>query len=97
MEEAACDAIKGECDRIGRTSVGTKLNLEHKKPSAVGANVVAIASINHLDARGATFKIEARDETGVIGTADHTRAFVNQEQFEKKCYDLAKSFQQLQH
>jgi predicted thioesterase len=91
MEEAACDAIKDECTKLGRASVGTKFNLAHKKPSALGASVTAVASVERLDARAITFKIEARDETGVVGTADHTRVFVKQDDFEKKCYATARS------
>jgi predicted thioesterase len=91
MEEAACDAIKGECAKLGRASVGTKFNLAHKKPSALGANVTAVALVEKLDARAIIFKIEARDETGVVGTADHTRVFVRHDDFEKKCYEAARS------
>jgi predicted thioesterase len=94
MEEAACAAINSECARTGMTSVGAKLNLVHKRPTAPGATVTATAVLDKIDARGIYFTIEASDETGLIGTAQHTRVFVNQADFENQCYAKAKKAQQ---
>jgi predicted thioesterase len=93
MEEAACAAIQPECTRSGRTSVGAVLNLIHKKPTAPGATVTATAQLDRIDLKGIYFTIEARDETGVIGTAQHTRVFVKQQDFERSCYAKAKAAQ----
>jgi predicted thioesterase len=90
MEEAACDAIASECSRINRVSVGTRMNLVHKRPSVAGASVVAVASVDKIDSKSVHFVIEAKDETGVVGTGDHTRVFVNEAEFERKALAAAR-------
>jgi predicted thioesterase len=90
MEEAACNAIASECSRTNRVSVGTRMNLVHKRPSVTGASVVAVASVDKIDRKSVHFVIEATDETGIVGTGDHTRAFVNQQEFEQRAFAAAR-------
>lgn len=85
MEEAACNAIPQGTYKQGQTSVGIHLDLRHKKPSALGANVTAIAKLKEITPKKLDFEIEVFDETGLVGTAKHQRAFVMTEAFEKKC------------
>jgi len=89
MEEASCDALKTASIVSGETTVGTSLNLVHRRPSALGAEVTAVAKLSNIDKKGVHFDIEAFDETGLIGTAKHIRVFVNQAEFEKKCMDMS--------
>ena len=91
MEEASCTALtNASCDRA---SVGVALNLTHRRPSAPGAHVYAVSKITDLNQKSIGFDIEAFDETGLIGTATHKRVFVEQEPFEKKCYENARKAQ----
>lgn len=85
MEQAACKAL--EQDNIpfmnGKTSIGYKINISHKRPSALGACVNAVARVVKVKEDEVDFEIEAFDETGLIGTANHIRKLVNIKDFEK--------------
>ena len=85
MEEAACAAVPEGTYKPGQTSVGVHLDLLHKKPSALGATVQAIAHLKSVTDKKLDFDIEVFDETGLVGTAKHQRAFVMQEPFEDRC------------
>lgn len=90
MEEAACNAIDVASVSNGQASVGVNLELTHRRPSAIGANVKAIARLTDINKKGIHFEIEAFDDTGLIGTAKHRRVFVNKDEFESKCYETAR-------
>ena len=83
MEEASCQALK----KINsKCSVGVSINLQHRKPSAIGANVKALSKIVTINDKSITFDIECFDETGLVGTATHRRVYVDKDIFEQKCY-----------
>ena len=90
MEEASCNAVALSNLQKDKITVGIELNLKHKRPSAIGANITAISRLTGVQKNKLSFEIEAFDETGLIGTATHKRAFVDQETFERKCYETAK-------
>ncbi|OHS97102.1 hypothetical protein TRFO_09669 [Tritrichomonas foetus] len=90
MEQASCSALETACFISGQTSVAATMKLHHRRPSPIGANVTAIARVTDIDKDGIHFEIEAFDESGLIGTALHTRVFVNKDLFERKCYDSAR-------
>ena len=85
MEEAACNAVPKGTYKEGQTSVGIHLDLLHKKPSALGATVTAVAHLKKASPKKLDFEIEVFDETGLVGTAKHQRAFVMTGPFEAKC------------
>lgn len=91
MEEAACVAITNA--KVERASVGVALSLTHDKPSAPGANVYARATIKDLTPKTVAFEVEAYDDVGIIGRAEHKRVFVDQEKFEQRCYSAAQKAQ----
>lgn len=95
MEQACCNAIDTVCYICGQTSVGQSMKLRHDRPSPIGANVTAHAKVTDVDQSGITFEIEAYDEIGLVGQALHKRVFVNKDQFERKCYDVALSAKSL--
>ena len=74
MEQAACKALEEVSDE--RTTISYKTNLSHKRPSALGANVTAVARVTKTSKDLVEFEIEAFDETGLIGTATHIRKFI---------------------
>ncbi len=65
LEEATCAAI-GSCVSEGDTSVGTRMNLEHVRASAVGAAVVTRCELVHVDGRLLRFQVEAAQADGVV-------------------------------
>ena len=91
MEEASCTALTNA--NVKKASVGVALSLTHKKPSAPGAHVYAVSKITDLNQKSIAFEVEAFDETGLIGTATHKRVFIDQDSFEKKCYENARKAQ----
>jgi fluoroacetyl-CoA thioesterase len=84
-EAATCAAIEAE-QTVERSSVGTRVQLDHTAPSAVGATVVVTASVVHADGRLVRFEVVARqpDEGGgelVVGHGEVTRVVVDRERF----------------
>lgn len=83
MEAAAVDALK-DCLPKGTTSVGIAISLSHKAPTLVGRTVTATATLTAAEGRKLIFRIEARDEAGEVGTADHARFLVEDTPFMEK-------------
>lgn len=83
MEAAAVDALK-DCLPEGTTSVGIAISLSHKAPTLVGRTVTASATLTAAEGRKLTFRIEARDEAGEVGSADHVRFLVEETPFMEK-------------
>jgi predicted thioesterase len=83
MENAAMMAV-ADCLPEGSTTVGIEISTSHLKASAVGANVVAEATLEEVDGRRLVFSIKAWDDAGVIGEGKHTRFIVDRERFLSK-------------
>ncbi|MDD4797625.1 MAG: thioesterase family protein [Eubacteriales bacterium] len=83
MEGAACAALAGQLDD-GVTTVGTFMQAEHLSATPVGMRVWAEATLTHSDGRTYTFAIDAYDEAGLIGKAQHKRASVKSQRFLEK-------------
>ncbi|HQR79781.1 MAG TPA: hotdog domain-containing protein [Actinomycetota bacterium] len=81
--EAATIAVCGSTEF--ETTVGTRVAVDHLRPSAVGTEVYCTATVAHIDGRMVTFKVEAtqkqRDEDVLVGRGVVTRAVVQREQF----------------
>jgi len=82
MEAATCAAIADSLP-FGQTSVGTRVAIEHRAASAVGAHVAALATVTHVDGRLLKFEVVATDShTGVVlGHGEITRVVVDRERF----------------
>ena len=85
MEGAACEAIESGLED-GETTVGIELNLKHIAATPVGMEVRAEAEVTAVEGKIITFTINAYDEAGQIGSADHKRALVNAQRFLDKTY-----------
>ena len=83
MENAAMKAVADYLPE-GSTTVGVEISTSHLKASAVGANVVAEATLDEVDGRRLKFSLKAWDDTGVIGEGVHTRFIVDRERFLSK-------------
>lgn len=81
--EAATIEICGATDT--ETTVGTRIALDHVRPSAVGAEVTCEATVGDIDGNRITFKVEAtqrhKEEDVLIGRGVVVRALVGREKF----------------
>jgi predicted thioesterase len=81
--EAATVEVCGATDE--QTSVGTRIALDHVKPSAVGAELTCTATVAEVDGRIITFKVQAtthqHGEDVLIGRGVIVRAIVGREKF----------------
>ncbi|WP_299051398.1 thioesterase [uncultured Nocardioides sp.] len=89
MEAATCAALEADLPD-GSTSVGTRVSLEHRAPSPVGATVVVTARRSGEDAPGgrrARFAVHARHRVGddteevEVATGEVVRAVVEIRRF----------------
>ena len=80
-EAATCAAIEPALTE-GTTSVGTRVELEHKAASAVGQQVEVTASSTYVDGRLHRFTVAARNVGGkLVATGEITRVVVDAERF----------------
>jgi len=85
-EAATCAAIDPTLPE-GSTSVGTRVELEHRAASPVGAEVRVTASASYVDGRLHRFTVVAHHTVAgagaekVIGTAEITRLVVDAAKF----------------
>jgi fluoroacetyl-CoA thioesterase len=89
-EAATCAALAGTVAE-GRTSVGTRIQLDHVAASPVGAAVTVLATTAYVDpstgsgrgARLVRFEVVARhtDDDKVVGHGEVTRVVVDRERF----------------
>ncbi|MGJ9413816.1 thioesterase family protein [Aeromicrobium sp. CF4.19] len=78
-EEATCAALELP---QGRTSVGTRVEVEHLLPSPVGATISARAELVRSDGRMVTFRVVALDQhEAVVGTGEIRRVVVDRARF----------------
>jgi fluoroacetyl-CoA thioesterase len=64
------------------TTVGTRVELEHRAPSAVGTPVTIRVRLDAVDGRRLIFSFEASHDDGtVVAAGEHHRVVVNRERF----------------
>ena len=80
MENAAMLAVK-EMIPEGRTTVGGHIESSHLKPTPVGSEVEATATLEKIDGRKLFFKVEAREGDTLIGEGTHLRFIGDREKF----------------
>jgi fluoroacetyl-CoA thioesterase len=80
-EAATCAALEPDLPP-GRTSVGSRVQLEHRAASGVGEQVTVTAELRHRDGRLVRFEVVAEDSRGtVVGHAEITRVVVDVDRF----------------
>ena len=80
-EAATCAALAEELDE-SRTSVGTRVNLEHLAASAVGDEVRVTATVTYRDGRLVRFEVVAVDSADkMVGSGEVTRVVVDRQRF----------------
>jgi fluoroacetyl-CoA thioesterase len=75
MELAAARLMKPHL-RDGESSVAISMNVTHASRTPVNGFVRAVATPESISGRLHRFTIHAFDESGLIGSAEHTRAVV---------------------
>ena len=65
----------------GKTSVGTRVSLEHLAASPVGASVTITATVAYVDGRLLRFAVDARMGEVLVGSGEVTRVVVDAERF----------------
>jgi len=83
MEAAAFHALQPYCD-AGEITVGTSINIEHLRASAIGSHIKAEAVLESFDGRFYTLRVSARDDEREIGRGTVGRAVVSVGQFLEK-------------
>lgn len=83
MENAAMLCV-AECLDANSTTVGSRIESSHLRPTGVGQSVKATAELTGVEGRKLTFKVWAEDANGLIGEGTHTRYVVDKERFMQK-------------
>lgn len=80
MEGAAVDAVDPLLPEGYRT-VGTLVDVRHVAATPMGRLVTARAALLEIDGRRLVFRVEAADDTGVIGEGTHERFIIEVARF----------------
>ena len=80
MENAAMLAVKEHLPE-GSTTVGGHIESSHIKPSPLGAEVEATATLDKVDGRKLYFTVVVRQGNDIIGEGKHLRFIVDRERF----------------
>lgn len=85
LEAVTCEALAPSLPE-GGTSVGTRIDIEHLAPSAVGQEVQVQVSPTYVDGRLHRFAVSARNVTDhrpgkVVAAGEITRVVVDAERF----------------
>jgi len=75
METAAFRALQPYCEE-GEITVGTRIQVEHRAASGIGAKIRAQAVLESFDGRFYTVRVHAWDDVGEIGRGTVGRAAV---------------------
>ncbi len=85
MEATAVEAVQGLL-APGETTVGVHVDVAHKAATPLGMRVTFACELIEVspNGKGLTFRVEARDEAGIIGEGLHRRVVVEKEKFEAR-------------
>ena len=83
LMELAAARVLTKLLQPGELSVGVEVDVRHTAATPVGCRVRAVATYVGPEGRLHRFRIEAFDEAGPIGDANHTRAVVRTERLLK--------------
>lgn len=83
MENAAMLAVAPELPE-GSTTVGGHIESSHLKPTPLGVEVKAEATLTKVDGRKLYFTVKAMQGDTVIGEGTHLRFIVDREKFMSK-------------
>jgi predicted thioesterase len=79
--EAAAVAALADAIDTGSTSVGIRIELSHKAPAQIGAEVTATATVTDVEGRAVTFEVTAIANEVELAHGEHTRVVVDAARF----------------
>ena len=82
-EEATCAAFGPQLEP-GETTVGTRVEIAHLLPVAIGEQVVAEATLERTEGRRLTFTVSVTSEKGLVAAGKISRAVVDRKTFLEK-------------
>jgi predicted thioesterase len=85
-EAATVAATTGRLDS-GLTTVGTRVELDHRAATPVGRTVVAEATLAKVDGRRLLFEVVVRDGQTVVAEGRIERVLVDRHRFLAKAFD----------
>lgn len=80
MEQSSLEAVRSALPD-GFNTVGIEIHVKHLKATPVGMKVSCTAELIDIEGKKLTFKVEARDEDGLIGEGTHRRYIIHTETF----------------
>ena len=83
MERTADESVRPYLEE-GFATVGTLVNVKHLSATPMGMEAWSTSELLEVDGRRLVFKVEAYDETGLIGEGMHERFIINKEKFMAK-------------
>jgi predicted thioesterase len=83
MENTALEAVQSYLPE-GWTTVGTKVDMEHLRPTPAGEEIHSEALLMERKDRSLLFSVTAYDNRGIIGQGSHTRHIINEDRFLSK-------------
>jgi fluoroacetyl-CoA thioesterase len=86
LAEAATVAATSTRMPVGMTSVGTRIELEHKTATAVGRTVVAEAKLSKVDGRRLLFEVTVREGETIVAEGRVERVVVDRHRFVEKAF-----------
>lgn len=86
LAEAATVAATATRMPAGMTSVGTRVELEHKVATAVGRTVIAEAQLAKVDGRRLLFEVAIREGGTVVAEGRVERVLVDRHAFVEKAF-----------
>src|ERR671939_1418435 len=86
LVEAATVAATAHRLPPGATTVGTRVELDHRLPTPVGRTVRAEARLAKADGRRLTFEVSVRDGDEVVAEGRVERVVVDRQRFVRKAF-----------
>jgi len=86
LAEAATVAATATRMPVGLTSVGTRVELEHKVATAVGRTVIAEAQLAKVDGRRLLFEVAIKEGDTVVAEGRVERFLVDRHAFVEKAF-----------
>lgn len=72
-------------------TVGTHVDVSHVAATPVGMRVTASVELTAVDGKSLVFRVECRDEAGVIGAGTHRRAIIDLQRFVQRLAEKSAS------
>lgn len=87
LAEAATVVATATRMPAGMTTVGTRVELDHRTPTPVGRTVVAEARLAKVDGRRLLFEVTVRDGDTVVADGRVERVLLDRHRFLEKAFD----------